>query len=83
MDDWKQQTLDRINKLKKDKDHIRELDSRLAYQELVAPHERECFYLVMQIINEEIERLKFELILDEMLSSDLSLEEFMEKYKNH
>lgn len=80
MEDWKQVAMTKLKKLEQDRAHIRDLDARLAFQNLVSDADREIFQQAIDSINREIEAIKYELILDEMLQSDLSLDEFLEKF---
>ena len=82
MDEWKGKIVQRLNDLEIDKRHIQELDARLVFQKVISESDRKVFHTAIQSIDREIETLKFELILDDMLASDLPLEEFMKRFDN-
>lgn len=82
MDEWKEKLMARLDKLVRDRQHIIELDHRLAYENLISDKDRETFASVLRSVDREIEEIQFELILDDMLASELPLDKFLEKYKN-
>ena len=82
MEEWKALIMKRLADLQEDKRHILEMDERLARNSYISESERNLFRSVVASFDREIESLRFELILDEMLASDLPLEEFMKKF-NH
>lgn len=82
-DEWREEATIRIKRLQMDRQKILDLDSRLRYQDLVSEADRHIFYSAVEAIDREIEALKFDLILDEMLACDLPLDEFLKKFDKY
>ena len=81
MTQWRSDIHSKLIKLQNDKDRLRNFHFYLRANNHISDMDSDIFDSVMEIINMEMERLKFELILDDILSSDLPLAEFLEKYK--
>lgn len=80
MSEWREKVLLRIEALKNDKRRIQEMDARLRYQHNISESDTAIFMACVDLINKEIESLNFELMLDDMLASELTFEEYIKRF---
>ena len=81
VDEWKEKLLARLKALEHDRNRIITMDDTLNNRGLLSMQDREIFKTTLAILESEISYIKWELILDDMLASDLALDEFLKKYK--
>jgi len=79
-DDWNTLVKARINALRQDKTRILDLQENLLAKILISPTDSAIFDRAIDSIDNEIDYLTITLELDELLTSPLELEEYMETY---
>lgn len=66
--EWREGIELEIIRLKQRRNMILELDSHLAYNDLVSKEHRDALSIAIRVLDREIERLLSELIIDDLLS---------------
>jgi len=81
-DEWRDELEKKLVKLLADRNHIQELNARLRFQGVVNGNDEIAFFSVLEYINKEIEFIKWELALDDLLSTEGTLNDFLSKHKD-
>ena len=79
---WREALAIRVAKLKIDRFDILQLDAAISEHQFVSPDHRKALLVAVRAIETEIQRIESEIVLDDILSGDFTLEDGTIKAKS-